>query len=192
LALEQRRAGKRPGRPQDVGRGEPRGLGQAAAQGRLEHVSSPFNSLCLPRTPTPPAPRAAGPGRRCRVRASAGCRTRRSSRRPDASSRDARRRAEQRQARSAGASAARASQSCTLAWSACARSSTSAIMRQTRTDGWCRWLSRGDARASPHRLASSDACARARWLSMSPGFCPARRRTMPTLFSGSASPDGLR
>src|SRR5260370_40306054 len=41
LGLEQRLAGKRPRRPQDVGRGEPRGLGQAARQSRLEHLSSP-------------------------------------------------------------------------------------------------------------------------------------------------------
>src|ERR1700730_17204051 len=41
LGLEQRLAGERPGRPQHVGRSKPRGLGQTAGQGRLEHVSSP-------------------------------------------------------------------------------------------------------------------------------------------------------
>ena len=42
LGLEQRLAGERPRGPQDVGRGEPGRLGQAARERRLEHVVSPL------------------------------------------------------------------------------------------------------------------------------------------------------
>ena len=51
-----------------------------------------------------------------------------------------------------------------------ARSSTSAIRRQTRTDGLVPPAASRWRRASPHRPASSDAWASARWLSMSSGL----------------------